>query len=81
MLVHIEMTNVIPFIKKKEVYVLKFKTTNVIKFSKRDEHNDIMLEMQKNKGTAWVPALNLNEARKRLHTMMNVLEWVEEHEK
>jgi len=81
MLVHIEMTNVIPFKKKKEVYVLKFKTTNVIKFSKRDEHNDIMLEMQKNKGTAWVPALNLNEARKRLHTMMNVLEWVEEHEK
>lgn len=78
---HIEMTNVIPFKKKKEVYVLKFKTTNVIKFSKRDEHNDIMLEMQKNKGTAWVPALNLNEARKRLHTMMNVLEWVEEHEK
>ena len=81
MLVHIELTNVIPFKKKKEVYVLKFKTTNVIKFSKRDEHNDIMLEMQKNKGTAWVPALNLNEARKRLHTMMNVLEWVEEHEK
>ena len=81
MLVHIEMTNVIPFKKKKEVYVLKFKTTNVIKFSKRDEHNDIMLEMQKNKGTAWVPALTLNEARKRLHTMMNVLEWVEEHEK
>ena len=75
------MTNVIPFKKKKEVYVLKFKTTNVIKFSKRDEHNDIMLEMQKNKGTAWVPALNINEARKRLHTMMNVLEWVEEHEK
>ena len=75
------MTNVIPFKKKKEVYVLKFKTTNVIKFSKRDEHNDIMLEMQKNKGTAWVPALTLNEARKRLHTMMNVLEWVEEHEK
>ena len=81
MLVHIEMTNVIPFKKKKEVYVLKFKTTNVIKFSKRDEHNDIMLEMQQNKCTAWVPALNLNEARKRLHTMMNVLEWVEEHEK
>ena len=78
---HIEMTNVIPFKKKKEVYVLKFKTTNVIKFSKRDEHNDIMLEMQKNKGTAWVPALNLNEARKRLHTMMSVLEWVEEHDK
>ena len=81
MLVHIEMTNVIPFKKKKEVYVLKFKTTNVIKFSKRDEHNDIMLEMQKNKGTAWVPALKLNATRKRLHTMMNVLEWVEVHEK
>ena len=71
------MTNVIPFKKKKEVYVLKFKTTNVIKFSKRDEHNHIMLEMQKNKGIAWVPALNLNEARKRLHTMMTILEWEE----
>ena len=76
---HIKMTNVIPFKKKKEVFVLKFKTSNVIKFSKREEHNDIMLEMQQNKGTAWVPALNLNEARKRLHTMMSVLEWVEEH--
>lgn len=75
------MTNVIPFKKKKEVFVLKFKTSNVIKFSKREEHNDIMLEMQQNKGTAWVPALNLNEARKRLHTMMSVLEWVEEHDK
>lgn len=81
MLVHIKMTNVIPFKKKKEVFVLKFKTSNVIKFSKREEHNDIMLEMQQNKGTAWVPALNLNEARKRLHTMMSVLEWVEEHDK
>lgn len=78
---HIKMTNVIPFKKKKEVFVLKFKTSNVIKFSKREEHNDIMLEMQQNKGTAWVPALNLNEARKRLHTMMSVLEWVEEHDK
>ena len=75
------MTNVIPFKKKKEVFVLKFKTSNVIKFSKREEHNDIMLEMQQNKGTAWVPALNLNEARKRLHTMMSVLEWVEELDK
>ena len=75
------MNNVIPFKKKKEVFVLKFKTADVIKFSKRKEHNDIMLEMQQNKGTAWVPALNLNDARKRLHTMMNVLEWVEEHDK
>ena len=75
------MTNVIPFKKKKEVFILKFNTANVIKFSKRKEHNDIMLEMQQNKGTAWVPALNLNDARKRLHTMMNVLEWVEEHDK
>lgn len=79
MLGHIEMTNVVEFKKKKEVYVLKFKTADVIKFTKREEHKDIMLEMQQNKGTAWVPALNLNEARKRLHTMMNVLEWVEEH--
>ena len=55
------MTNVIPFKKKKEVFVLKFKTADVIKFSKRDEHKDIMLEMQQNKGTAWVPALNLND--------------------
>ena len=75
------MTNVVQFKKNKEVFVLKFKTSNVIKFSKREEHNDIMLEMQQNKGTAWVPALNLNEARKRLHTMMSVLEWVEEHDK
>ena len=75
------MTNVIPFKKKKEVFVLKFKTSDVIKFTKGDKHKDIMLEIQQNKGTAWVPALNLNEARKRLHTMMNVLEWVEEHDK
>ena len=75
------MTNVVEFKKKKEVYVLKFKTSNVIKFTKNEEHDDIMLEVQQNKGTAWVPALNLNEARKRLHSMMTVLEWVEEHDK
>tara|TARA_B100000029_G_scaffold230466_1_gene227900 strand:+ start:5285 stop:5512 length:228 start_codon:yes stop_codon:yes gene_type:complete len=75
------MTNVVEFKKKKEVYVLKFKTANVIKFTKSEEHDDIMLEVQQNKGTAWVPALNLNEARKRLHSMMTVLEWVEEHDK
>ena len=75
------MTNVVEFKKKKEVYVLKFKTANVIKFTKNEEHDDIMLEVQQNKGTAWVPALNLNEARKRLHSMITVLEWVEEHEK
>ena len=77
----IKMTNVVEFKKKKEVYVLKFKTANVIKFTKNEEHDDIMLEVQQNKGTAWVPALNLNEARKRLHSMMTVLEWVEEHDK
>ena len=75
------MTNVVEFKKKKEVYVLKFKTANVIKFTKNEEHDDIMLEVQQNKGTAWVPALNLNEARKRLHSMMTVLDWVEEHDK
>ena len=75
------MTNVVEFKKKKEVYVLKFKTANVIKFTKNEEHDDIMLEVQQNKGTAWVPALNLNEARKRLHSMMTVLECVEEHDK
>ena len=75
------MTNVVEFKKKKEVYVLKFKTANVIKFTKNEEHDDIMLEVQQNKGTAWVPALNLNEARRRLHSMMTVLEWVEEHDK
>ena len=75
------MTNVVEFKKKKEVYVLKFKTANVIKFTKNEEHDDIMLEVQQNKGTAWVPALNLNEARKRLHSMMTVLEWIEEHDK
>ena len=75
------MTNVVEFKKKKEVYVLKFKTANVIKFTKNEEHDDIMLEVEQNKGTAWVPALNLNEARKRLHSMMTVLEWVEEHDK
>ena len=75
------MTNVVEFKKKKEVYVLKFKTANVIKFTKNEEHDDIMLEVQQNKGTAWVPALNLNEARKRLDSMMTVLEWVEEHDK
>ena len=53
------MTNVVEFKKKKEVYVLKFKTANVIKFTKNEEHDDIMLEVQQNKGTAWVPALNL----------------------
>tara|TARA_B110000438_G_scaffold30499_1_gene29739 strand:- start:546 stop:764 length:219 start_codon:yes stop_codon:yes gene_type:complete len=72
------MTNVVEFFKKKEVFVLKFKTSDVISFTKDESHSDIVLEVQQNKGTAWVPALNLNEARKRLHSMMSVLEWEEE---
>jgi len=72
------MTNVVEFFKKKEVFVLNFKTSDVISFTKDESHNDIVLEVQQNKGTAWVPALNLNEARKRLHSMMSVLEWEEE---
>jgi hypothetical protein len=78
MLEVIEMTNVVEFFKKKEVFVLKFKTSDVISFTKDESHSDIVLEVQQNKGTAWVPALNLNEARKRLHSMMSVLEWEEE---
>jgi len=78
MLEVIEMTNVVEFFKKKEVFVLNFKTSDVISFTKDESHNDIVLEVQQNKGTAWVPALNLNEARKRLHSMMSVLEWEEE---
>jgi len=78
MLEVIEMTNVVEFFKKKEVFVLNFKTSDVISFTKDESHNDIVLEVQDNKGTAWVPALNRNEARKRLHSMMSVLEWEEE---
>ena len=71
------MNNIVEFKRKTEVFVLKFKTPNVIKFTKGDKHSDIMLEMEQNNGTAWVPASNINEARKRLHTMMTILEWEE----
>lgn len=69
--------NVIPLKVKDKVYKLDFKCPSVIKINK-DADNDIVIEIADNGvGSAWVPAPNLLEAKKKLHKIMPITEWVE----
>ena len=48
--------------------------------TKNDTNSDIGLEIQNGLGTAYVPATTKDEARRRLHTLLPVIEWIEDNE-
>lgn len=68
--------NVIPFIPKRRVYVLEFKTPAQIRMNKTQDC-DIELELRRElddllgSGTAWVPAQTQSEARRKLLELLN----------
>jgi hypothetical protein len=69
------MGNVIDFKTKEKVFELEFKCPAVIKFNKTGQEN-IRVELADGVGKAWVMASNKLEAKKRLHTMMSITEWL-----
>ena len=76
------MSNIIQFPGvKSKVHILKFKCPAIVKMSK-EPNNDITLELNRisethSQGTAWVPAVNENEAKKKLHKLLQVSEWLD----
>lgn len=76
------MSNVIQFPNvKPKVHILKFKCPAVFKMNK-GQNNDITLELNRisetqSQGTAWVPAVNVTEAKKKLHKLLQVSEWID----
>ena len=74
------MSNVIKFPARTKVYSLSFKITEVFHMTKNDTNSDIGLEIQNGIGTAYVPATTKDEARRRLHTLLPVIEWIEDNE-
>lgn len=70
--------NVIPLKVKDKVYKLDFKCPSVIKINK-DSESDIVLEISEDGiGSAWVTAPNLLEAKKKLHKIMPITDWLED---
>ena len=76
------MSNVIQFpTVKTKVHILKFKCPAIVKMSK-EPNNDITLELNRisethSQGTAWIPAVNVTEAKKKLHKLLQVSEWID----
>ena len=72
------MSNVIQFPNvKAKVHILKFKCPAIVKMSK-EPNNDITLELNRiSEGTAWIPAVNVTEAKKKLHKLLQVSEWID----
>ena len=67
---------------KDKVHILKFKVPAVIRMS-READSDIALEIERLSptegiGQAWVPAKNMQEAKKKLHKMIQVTEWIDD---
>ncbi|MBK94041.1 MAG: hypothetical protein CMP33_07700 [Rickettsiales bacterium] len=67
---------------KDKVHILKFKVPAVIRMS-READSDIALEIERLNptegiGQAWVPAKNMQEAKKKLHKMIQVTEWIDD---
>jgi|TARA_B100000242_G_scaffold24354_1_gene14749 hypothetical protein len=75
--------NVIKFPEIKDtVHILKFKVPAVIRMNKESD-SDIALEIERLSptegiGQAWVPAKNMQEAKKKLHKMIQVTEWLDD---
>ena len=67
---------------KDRVHILKFKVPSVIRMTKQAD-SDIALEIERLSptegiGQAWVPAKNMQEAKTKLHKMIQVTEWIDE---
>ena len=66
---------------KDRVHVLNFKVPAVISMHKKAD-SDIALEIRRLNehegiGQAWVPAKNITVAKRKLHDMIKVTEWID----
>ena len=76
-IIQFKKSNVVPLTPRTSVYTLNFKCPNVVTMNKTEE-DDIVLEMSNGRGTAWVPAKNITEAKNKLHKMMPITEWIDD---
>lgn len=67
--------NVIDFKPKKKVFKLEFRCPPVLEIIKKSG-DDVVLEISDGKGVAWVPASSKLDAKKKLHTILKVTEWI-----
>tara|TARA_B100001287_G_scaffold56289_1_gene44722 strand:+ start:2429 stop:2641 length:213 start_codon:yes stop_codon:yes gene_type:complete len=70
------MAEIIEFKPKETVFVLNFTAPNPLKMS-RDGTENIALEINKGKGTAWVPASSIRQAQKKLTDMIEITEFTD----
>lgn len=71
------MTNVIQFETKEKVWALKFTCPEVVSVNKTKDNN-FVIELDKGTGTAWVPAKTKIEAKRKLHSVIKITEWIED---
>lgn len=76
------MADIINFVPKEQVYMLKFTAPAVLKMKKTGEEN-ITLEINKvndehGYGQAWVPAVSKDSAKEKLQRMIEIIEFVED---
>jgi hypothetical protein len=71
------MSNVIKFEPKEKMWTLKFICPQVVSVNKTKD-DDFAIELNRGAGTAWVPAKTKVEAKRKLHAVIKITEWIDD---
>ena len=71
------MSNVIKFEPKENMWTLKFICPQVVSVNKTKDY-DFAIELNRGAGTAWVPAKTKVEAKRKLHAVIKITEWIDD---
>lgn len=64
--------NIIDF----KIYELHFRCPKVLKINQKNTDN-IQYEIKDGVGKAWVPARSIIDAKRKLHSVLSVTEWID----
>lgn len=68
--------NIIDIISLTTIYELHFRCPKVMKINQKNADN-IQYEIADGVGKAWVPARNIVDAKRKLHAVLSITEWID----
>lgn len=68
--------NVIDFTSLTKIYELHFRCPLVLRINQKNADN-VQYEIDNGVGKAWVPAVSLIEAKRKLHSILTITEWID----
>ena len=68
--------NIVDFKSLTQIHELHFRCPKVMKINQKNADN-IQYEIKDGVGKAWVPARNVIDAKRKLHAILSVSEWID----